>query len=324
MPLVPPDDCEVFVSKPMPEGPLHELTSRFRVAVGHPERPTTVEELAIACRSARAVVAMLTDRIDLELIGRATNLRVVSNFAVGVNNIDLDACRARGLWVTNTPDVLTDATADLTMTLLLACARRLTQSEAELRANRWQGWTPMHGWALPYGKLGIIGLGRIGQAVAKRAQAFGIEVRHHSPNAKAGDALGVEGVALEELLAWADVVSVHCPLTLETRHLIDRKRLWQMRRGAILINTSRGPVVDEEAVAEALELAQLGAVGLDVFESEPLVDSRLLSAPNAILVPHIGSATNQARTAMASLAAGAVVDVLEGRAPKHPIVRPGA
>ncbi|MBS2030246.1 MAG: D-glycerate dehydrogenase [Deltaproteobacteria bacterium] len=323
MPLVSPDGCEVFVSKPMPEGPLGELTSRFRVAVGHPERPTTADELALACRSARAVVAMLTDRIDAAFLGRATNLKIVSNFAVGVNNIDLEACRARGLWVTNTPDVLTDATADLTMALLLACARRLPQTEAELRANRWQGWAPLHGWALPYGKLAIIGLGRIGKAVAKRAQAFGIEVRHSSPDAKSGDAMGVQGMPLDELLAWADVVSVHCPLTAETQHLLDRTRLATMRPGAILLNTSRGPVVDEEAVAEALESGRLGAVGLDVFEREPVVHPRLLAAPNALLLPHVGSATEQARTAMASLAAGAVVDVLEGRGPKHPVVKPG-
>jgi glyoxylate reductase len=322
MPQVAPGACEVFASKPMPEGPFEALNARFRVAVGHPERPTTAEELVAGCCGARALVAMLTDRIDGAFLDACPTLEVIANYAVGVNNVDLEACRARGLWVTNTPGVLTDATADFTLALLLACARRLPQGEAELRAGRWQGWTPLHGWGLPHRRLGIVGLGRIGQAVAKRAQAFGIEVRHHSPRADAGEALGIPGMGLEALLGWADVISLHCPLNPETRRLLDRRRLGQMRRGAILLNTARGPVVDEEALAEALESGQLGAAGIDVYEREPAVPPRLLAAPNALLAPHLGSATAEARTAMGQLAAQAVIDVLEGREPAHPVVRP--
>lgn len=313
MPRVPPSACEVYVSRPIPAGPLAELESRFRVAVG----PETSDRAALleGCRSARAVVAMLTDRIDAELLEACPKLRVVSNFAVGVNNVDLEACRARGLWVTNTPDVLTDATADLAMALLLACARRLPQGERELREGRWTGWRPLHGIGLLYRKLGIVGFGRIGQAVAKRALAFGMEVRHHSPRSPGS-------VPLEALLGWADVVSLHCPLTSETRHLLDGARLARMKRGAILVNTSRGPVVDEVALADALGSGQLGAAGLDVYEDEPRVHPRLLAAPNAILLPHLGSATPDAREGMGRLAVEAVIDVLEGRAPSHAVVAP--
>jgi len=322
MPLVAPEACEVFVSRPMPEQPFAELVARFAVALGPVERPTSADELVAGCRGARAVVAMLTDRIDAAFLEQCPRLEVVSNFAVGVNNIDLDACRARNLWVCNTPEVLTEATADLSLALILACARRLPGAEAELRAGGWNGWRPLHAIGLPYRRLGIVGLGRIGAAVARRALAFGMELRHFSPNREAGAALGIEWLPLEALLGWADVVSLHCPLTEATRHLIDGARLAQMRRGAILVNTARGPVVDEAALAEALERGQLGAAGLDVFEDEPRVHPRLLGAPNALLVPHIGSATREARTAMGQLAASAVVDVLEGRAPRHAVVRP--
>lgn len=302
---------EVYVSRPIPPGPLALLTARFTVRVG--SDVGTRDELLAGCRGARAVIAMLTDRIDAALLDACRGIQVVSNFAVGVNNVDLEACRARGIWVTNTPEVLTDATADLTFALILACARRLTQAEAELRAGRWTGWRPLHGIGLGHRKLGIVGLGRIGGAVARRAAAFGMEVRHHTPGA-------ADSVSLEELLGWCDVLSLHCPLTEATRHLIDARRLSQMKPGAILINTSRGPVVDEVALAEALESGQLGAAGLDVYEEEPRVHPRLLAAPNAVLLPHIGSATLEAREAMGRLAAEAVVDVLEGRAPRHPVV----
>jgi glyoxylate reductase len=308
----------VFVSRPIPAVPLQRLLDRHTVSVGSAERPTTAAELRDACREARGLVAMLTDRIDAAFLDSCPGLEVVANFAVGVNNVDLTEAEARGVWVTNTPDVLTDATADLAFALLLACSRRLPQAERELREGRWLGWSPLHGHGLPCRRLGIVGMGRIGQAMAKRAEAFGLEVAHASPREHAR----FRRMELDALLAWADVVSLHCPLTEATRHLLDASRLAKMRPGAILINTSRGPVVDEKALGEALSSGALGAAGIDVFENEPSVHPALLSAPNALLVPHIGSATAEAREAMGMRAVDGVLDVLAGQEPTFAVVRP--
>ena len=239
------------------------------------------------------------------------NLRIVSNFAVGYNNIDLTAARELGVTVTNTPGVLTEATADLTMALILATTRRIVESDAELRATGRCEWEPLAflGDGLQGKRLGILGMGRIGTAVATRARAFGMDV------------IGVRrGDPLDELLATSDIVSLHVPLSQETHHLIDAAALAKMKPGAYLINTSRGPLVDEDALCDALERGAIRGAGLDVYEHEPRVNPRLLPMKNVVLLPHIGSATEEARNAMARIAATNVLRFLGGAEPLHRVV----
>jgi glyoxylate reductase len=264
-----------------------------------------------------AIVSTLTDRIDDAVLDAAgERLRVVANVAVGYDNIDVAACAARGVVVTNTPDVLVEATADLTFALLLGVTRRVGEGDRLLRAGVPWSWsmTFMLGTGLQGRTLGLVGYGRIGRAVARRAEAFGMRV---VVNRRSGD-----GLALDELLAVADVVSLHCPLTAGTRHLIDAAALRRMRPDAYLINTARGPIVDEAALAGALERGELAGAGLDVFEHEPAVEPRLLALDNVLLTPHLGSATAQTREAMAVLAARNVVAVLGGEAPITPVPVP--
>jgi glyoxylate reductase len=272
-----------------------------------------------ACREdVEAVVALLTDRIDAALLAAAPRLRVVANVAVGIDNIDLEACRKRGVIVTNTPDVLTEATADLAFGLLLAAARRIAEGDRLVRAGGFTGWTPtfLLGSPVHGATLGIVGMGRIGQAVARRGRGFGMNVLY-TQRARLDEAVeqttGAAYVGLDELVDRADFVSLHCPLGAATRHLFDARRLARMKPGSILVNTARGPIVDEEALASALEHGPLAAAGLDVFEREPLVHPALLARPNAVLAPHIGSADRPTREAMARRAVANVLEVLAGR-----------
>jgi glyoxylate reductase len=274
------------------------------------ELPPSRAELLARAAQADAMVTLLTEKVDAELLGQAPALKVVANHAVGVDNIDVKACTARGVWVTNTPDAVTESTADFTWALILAVARRLREGERLIREGRFRAWAPtmLLGLELNGATLGIIGLGRIGKAVARRAAAFGMQVLHTSRSG---------GVALDELLERCDVVSVHCPLDARTHHLIDAQRLARMKRGAILINTSRGPVVDEAALVAALEAGHLGGAGLDVFEREPEVLPALLECENALLVPHIGSATSETREAMARTACRGLARILHGERPPN-------
>jgi glyoxylate reductase len=275
------------------------------------DRALSPEELHHAVAGADAVVTMLHDRIDGAFLDAAgPQLRIVANVAVGYDNIDVGAAAERGVIITNTPGVLTDATADLAMTLILAVTRRLGEGERLLRERRPWTWNMffMLGTSLAGKTLGIVGPGQIGRATARRAEAFGMNVVY------AGRAGG-----LEELLGSADVVSLHCPLTTETRHLINADRLALMRPSAYLVNTARGPVVDEPALVRALEEGVIAGAGLDVFEREPEVHPGLLKLENVVLVPHLGSATIETRTAMATLAAENVVSVLSGQPPLTPV-----
>ena len=267
--------------------------------------PIARSELLRLVAGCDGLLPMLTDRIDGPVLDAAP-LKVVSNHAVGVDNIDLGAAAERGIVVTNTPGVLTEATADLTMALLLATARRIVEADQFLRAGRYQGWRPtlLRGADLDGAVLGIVGMGRIGTAVARRAEAFGMTIIEHS---------GDRGLPLDELLARADFVSLHCPLTGDTHHLIGEPELRAMKPDAILINTARGPVVDEGALAQALGERWIAAAGLDVFEHEPEVHPRLLELDNVVLLPHIASATTRCRRRMGELAAGNLVAVLTGR-----------
>ena len=284
--------------------------------------PSDVRDRQLA--TADAAVTLLTDRVDDAFLDAAPGLRVVANVAVGYNNIDVDACRARGVVVTNTPGVLTDATADLALGLILMTTRRLGEGERLIRSGAaWQwGMFMMLGRSIGGRRLGIVGMGEIGRAVAVRAAAFGMEVVYHNRSRVAPEVerdLGVTYADLDDLIATSDVVSLHCPYTPETHHLIDSDALERMRADAVLINTARGPVVDEAALVTALETGRIAAAGLDVYEDEPTVHPGLLALDNVVLLPHLGSATVETRDAMAELAARNVVAVLSGHEPPTPV-----
>jgi glyoxylate reductase len=294
-----------------------------QVEVFEPDRPPTRNELLEGARRADALVTLLSDRVDGELLDACPRVRVVANYAVGFDNIDVPAATERGVWVANTPDVLTAATADLTMGLLLAVARRLREGERMVREGRFDGWAPnmLLGLELSGATLGIVGFGRIGQAVGERARAFGMRVLYTSRSERAPSG-AARRVPLPELLREADVVSVHCPLGPDTHHLLDAEALGAMKSGALLINTARGPIVDEAALATALERGHLGGAGLDVYENEPEVHPALLERDDVVLVPHLGSATVSTRRRMAELALGSALAVLRGDPPTHPVNRP--
>ena len=289
-------------------------------AAGSAARGQLLEQLA----TADALISLLDVTVNDELLGAGPRLKVVANCAVGFDNVNLAAATRRGVVVTNTPDVLTDATADFTLCLLLAAARRLGEGERLIRSGRWAGWAPdlLLGMELGGATLGIVGLGRIGRAVARRARGFGMHILYSGPGAAPAEVeseLGARHVPLDELLVASDAVSLHCPLTPATRHLINRNTLARMKPSAILVNTARGGCVDEPALAEALAEGVIAGAGLDVFADEPRIDPRLLSAPGAVLAPHLGSATHRTRGRMAALCAEAVRDVLAGRRPAHPL-----
>jgi glyoxylate reductase len=266
---------------------------------------------------ADALVSLLLDRIDEALLERAPNLRVVANCAVGIDNIDLGAATAAGIAVCNTPDVLTEATAELAFALMLTAARRVGEGERLVRAGAWTGWAldQLLGVGLTGKTLGIVGFGRIGQAMARRAMGFGMRVLYADPHdVTAGSA---QRLTVDDLFATSDVVSLHCPLTPTTAGLVDARRLALMKPTGILVNTARGGCVDEAALAEALETGRLFAAGLDVYAGEPAIHPRLLASERVVLAPHIGSATTETRTQMAQLCADAVIAVLSGRRPAN-------
>jgi len=311
--------ARVLVTRRLPEGGLDPLAAAGHAVVGPDgDRPLTHDELLEAVRSVEAVVCLLTDRIDREVLeaGATASLRVVANVAVGFDNIDVAAASELGVAVCNTPGVLDETTADLAFLLMLAASRLASDAERDLRAGAWHGWgiTQYLGEDVHGAVLGLVGYGRIGRAVARRAEGFGMAVLHHTRHDT-----GVPGytASLDDLLAGSDVVSVHVPLTDATRHLVGAPGLSRMKPTAVLVNTSRGPVVDEEALADALEAGRLFAAGLDVYEREPEVHPRLLRAPRTVLLPHIGSATRATRTRMAQLATGAVCEVLAGGRPAN-------
>lgn len=315
----------IVVTRSVPESAVDLLRSVGEVHVCEQARPLEPAELREQVRGAHAIVAMVHDRIDDDLVDAAgPQLGVVANVAVGYDNVDVDALTRRGIVVTNTPGVLVDATADLTLGLLLMLTRRLGEGERLLRAR--QPWSFhlsfMLGTGLQGKTLGVIGMGHIGQAVARRARAFGMEIAYTGRNRVGEDVeteLGARYLPHEELLREADVVSLHCPLTDRTRHLIDEKALGLMKPTAVLVNTSRGPVVDEAALARALGEGRIGGAALDVFENEPDVEPGLLDLDTVVIVPHLGSATAETRTAMVELAARNVVGVLAGTGPSTPI-----
>ncbi len=295
------------------EGFLGDAATYRAPAFGRMQR----DELLAAIGEADALISLLRDRIDDELLDAGPQLKVVANCAVGYDNVDLQAAVRRGIPVTNTPGVLTDATADFAFALLLAAARRVVEGDAMVRSGTWTGWEPgqLLGAPVAGATLGIIGMGRIGQAVARRARGFDMAVLYAGPRpvADAGDARFVD---LDELLDQSDFVSLHCPLSPQTTHVIDAAALARMKPTAIVINTARGPCIDEAALAGALAAGQIGGAGLDVFEREPEVTEALRVSGRAVLAPHAGSATTTTRARMAEICAQAVRDVLAGRRPE--------
>jgi glyoxylate reductase len=314
------------VTRRIPDAGLELLQGAGEVWLSPHDRALTDTELQAAVLGAHALVTLLHDRVDRTLLDAAgLQLRCVANVAVGYDNIDVAAATEREVLVTNTPGVLTDSTADLAMALILAVTRRLGEGERLVRAREAWSWHMffMLGMGLQGKTLGVIGLGAIGQATARRARAFGMNVAYSGPRRAPDDVEAALGGArrleLDELLGTADVVTIHIPLTPATWHLIDAERLRRMRPGAYLINTARGPIVDEAALAQALSRHAIAGAGLDVFEHEPEVDPRLLELENVVLAPHLGSATIETRTAMAVLAAQNAIAVLRGEPPPTPV-----
>jgi len=298
--------ARVVVTRRLPRSVEERLAGIVDARLNADDRAFTPEELAEALRTADGLLATVTDRLTAEILS-ATPRRagIVANFGAGVDHIDLDAARAAGIVVTNTPGVLTDATADLTIGLLLAVARRMGEGERHLRSGAWTGWRPTHmlGTQISGKTLGLVGMGRIARAVAKRAHhGFGMRIIFHDPfppSPEVATSLGAEPrERLEQVLEEADFVSLHCPATPETRHLMNAERLARLKPGGFLINTARGDVVDEAALVAALRSGRLAGAGLDVFEREPQVSPELLAMENVVLLPHLGSATQETRVAM--------------------------
>ena len=314
----------IVVTGKIPQAGIELLSTVGEVWAWNEDDPIPRDVRDAQLANADAVVTILTDTVNEAFLDAAPNVKIVANVAVGYNNIDVDACTSREITVTNTPGVLTDATADLAMGLLLMVTRRLGEGERLIRsATPWKwGMFMMLGSGLQGRQLGIIGMGGIGQALAVRARAFGMSIVYHNRNAVDSDierALDARRCGLDELLATSDVVSLNCPYSEDTHHLIDAAALRSMRNDAVLVNTARGPIVDEAALVDALSTGVIGAAALDVFEHEPEVHPGLLGLDNVVLVPHLGSATVETRTAMATLAARNVVGFSDGTGPLTPV-----
>jgi glyoxylate reductase len=309
---------KILVTRKLPSSVLAKLHAIADVDLYTGDAAIPADQLRARVADKDAVVALLTDAIDRSVIDAAPALKVIANVAVGFNNIDVAYATSRGIVVTNTPDVLTESVADFTWSLILAITRRLAEGERLVRRGEWKGWALdlLLGTELRGKQLGLVGVGRIGCAVAARAPAFGMQVAYTSR--REIDGIG-EAMSLDRLLLTSDVVSLHVPLTAETRHLIDKRALTRMKRSAYLINTARGPVVDEEALAWALQQHLLAGAALDVYEHEPAVHPDLLRLENVLLVPHLASGTTETRTAMADLAVENVLAVLAGRPPLTPV-----
>ncbi|MEA2408330.1 MAG: glyoxylate reductase [Thermoleophilaceae bacterium] len=303
--------ARVFVTRQLPGDALDRLEAEHDVEVWPERLPPSQDELRARAPGLEGLLSTLTDRVDAELIDAAPRLRAISNYAVGVDNVDVAAATARGIPVGNTPGVLTDSTADLAMALMLGIARRLAEGESFVRAGKWKTWEPglMLGRDLHGATVGIVGYGRIGKAVARRLEGFGCELLTTSRS---------DGVPLDELLERSDFVTLHCPLTPETRGLIDAAALRRMKSTAYLVNTARGPVVDTDALAAALHAGEVAGAALDVTDPEPLpADHPLLDAPNLLVVPHIASATHATRGRMAEIAVDNLLAGLAGEPMPH-------
>jgi len=317
---------KVFITRKLP-GNIDEMLLKkgFDVKVFKGKNGISKKELIKNGSDADGLICLLTDKIDREVIDSLKKCRIIANVAVGYNNIDVNYAAEKGIIVTNTPDILTEATADLTFTLILAAARRVVEGEEMIRTRSFTGWDPnmLLGVELNGKTLGVIGAGRIGTAVAKRAAAFGMKIIYADSkhNQVIDKKLGGKKVSLAKLLSTGDVVSVHIPLNKETHHLLNKDNLKFLKRSSILINTSRGEIIEEESLIKLLKGKRIFAAGLDVYENEPKINEKFLSLKNVVLLPHIGSATLETRSNMASLAAENALAVLKGKSPKTPVNR---
>ncbi|ODN31171.1 2-hydroxyacid dehydrogenase [Fervidobacterium thailandense] len=314
---------KVFVTYDIPDKGIKMLLERgCEVDVYKGEEFLTKEEMMERAADADAIITQLRDPIDREFIYSLKKAKIIANYAVGYNNIDVGAARERGIYVTNTPGVLTEATADIAFALILAVARRIVEADRFVREGKFVGWKPklFLGYDL-FGKtIGIVGMGRIGQAVARRALGFGMRVVYHNRRRLPEDIehqYHATYLPLDELMKVSDFISIHTPLTKETYHLIDRERISLMKPTAILVNTARGPVVDEQALYEALKEGKIAGAGFDVYENEPELTPGLEKLDNVVLLPHIGSATYETRERMSEMVALNIIDVMEGRIPRN-------
>lgn len=316
---------KVFVTGNIPDSGVQFLIERkYEVEVYKGDNPISQNLLFKKTKNADGIISLLSDRIDKEIISNALKCKIIANYAVGFNNIDIQFAKEKGIVVTNTPDVLTDSTADLAITLSLACARRIIEAEKFLRDNKFKGWKPrlFLGTELKNKIFGILGAGRIGTATAIRANAFGMKILYCSnhKNLFLEKSTGAKKVSLKQLLIKSDIVSLHLPLNENSYHLLDKNNLRLLKKNSILINTSRGEIIDEKELINILKLGKIRAAGLDVFENEPKLNTDLLKLKNVVLLPHIGSATEEARNKMSVLAAKNVHKVLSGKKPITPVL----
>ncbi|MED3550386.1 D-glycerate dehydrogenase [Cytobacillus praedii] len=314
---------KIYISRKIPVPIIKHLEKSCDVSVWeHEDTPVPRDVLEEKMGEIDGLFCLLTETIDEEILSKATKLKVISNMAVGYNNIDIEAASKKGIMVTNTPGVLTETTADLTFALLMATARRITEASAFLRDGQWQTWSPMQltGQDIYQSTIGIIGLGRIGEALARRAKGFNMNILYHSRNRKlqAEEELGLHFASLEDLLRKSDFVCIMTPYTTDTHNMIRKEHFQLMKDSAILINTARGGIVNENDLYQALSLGQIWAAGLDVFEQEPVsLDHPLLTLPNVVTLPHIGSASIVTRMKMAEVASDNLLKVLNGEIPRH-------
>lgn len=312
----------VVVTRKLPDAIETRMMELFDVRLNLDDTPMSASDLAEAVKTADVLVPTVTDRIDAKILSQSgPNLRLIANYGAGVDHIDLATARQRGVTITNTPDVLTEDTADMTMALLLAVPRRLTEGERQLRNGDWPGWSPT--WMLGhriYGKrLGIIGMGRIGQAVARRARGFGLSIHYHNrrqvPESVENELEATYWESLDQMLARMDFVSVNCPHTPATYHLLSARRLKLLRENAVIVNTARGEIIDENALTRMLSNGEIAGAGLDVFEHEPAVNPKLLALDNVVLLPHMGSATHEGRNDMGEKVLINIKTFVDGHAP---------
>jgi glyoxylate reductase len=318
------DKKKIFITYGIPEIGIQLLLKKgYEVEVYSKEKLISKTELINKVRQVDAVISLLTDKIDREVIDTMQRCKIIANYAVGFNNIDIDYAKRKGIIVTNTPDVLTDSTADLTMALVLACLRRFNEGEKMMRNKKFEGWRPklLLGYELKNKIFGIVGMGRIGFAVAKRAFAFGCKIVYYSNNRndEAEKLFNAKRISLRTLMKNSDVISLHVPLTSKTKNLLNVELLSLMKPSSVLINTARGEVIDEKYLISLLKQKKIFAAGFDVYENEPNINQELLKLGNAVLLPHIGSATHEARNKMSELAAKNVIAVLSGKKPLTPV-----
>jgi glyoxylate reductase len=314
------DKPKIYVTRLIPEAGMQVLREHFEVGVNPEDRPLPREELLAKVKDKEGVIGLLTDRIDAEFFDAAENLKGYANYAVGFDNIDVAEATRRKIPVSNTPDVLTDATAELAWTLLFAAARRVVETDALMRSGEWKGWGPLQfiGADVSGKTLGIVGAGRIGTAMALMSRGFRMKVlyiSHTRRNDTLERVLGARAANLDELLAESDFISIHTPLNEETRHLFDKEAFRKMKNTAFVVNTARGPVIKEDDLVEALNSGEIAGAGLDVYEFEPKMAAGLADCKNAVLLPHIGSATKSSRDDMATLAAENLIAMIEGGKP---------